>query len=84
MKRYTDLDGYVYSEPDRIILRNHFENLSMVQTKRKASVRFLAGIKSDVLTKVSSGTELIFLGEEEVFYGLFRTCEKEIFGEKIF
>ena len=68
IKRYTDLDTYVYTEPDRIILRNQFDSLSMVRTRKKAAIRFLAGIKADVLSKVPSGTDLVYLGEEGSWY----------------
>ena len=61
VKRFTDLDCYVYSQPARICMQNRFTDLMTVSVKKKTAVRVLGGIKSKVLTEVSEGNTLLFM-----------------------
>lgn len=63
--RYTNLETYTYQEPNRIVIQKKFKGIQAVDTVKEAYIRYRGGIKSEVLTQVSSGTSLIFLEELE-------------------
>ena len=65
IKLHTDLDTFVYHDPDRIILRNRFAGLNVAMTLKDVKIRYLGGIKSEVLTEVSKGENLIVLADED-------------------
>ena len=65
VKRYTNLETYTYQEPNRIVIQKKFKGIQAVDTQKDVYIRYRGGIKSEVLTKVPSGTALIFLEELE-------------------
>lgn len=65
IKKYTDLDSYVYQQPNRIAIQKDFSGVSVVTAQKDTYVRYRGGIKSEVLTKVNKGDNLIFMAELE-------------------
>ena len=65
IKEYTDLDSYVYQQPNRIAIQKDFSGVSVVTAQKDTYVRYRGGIKSEVLTKVNKGDNLIFMAELE-------------------
>ena len=50
IKRYTDLDTYVYQQPNRIAIQKDFSGVSVVTATKDTYVRYRGGIKSEVLS----------------------------------
>jgi len=65
IKRYTDLDTYVYQQPNRIAIQKDFSGVSVVTATKDTYVRYRGGIKSEVLSKVNKGDNLILMEELE-------------------
>lgn len=61
IKKYTDLDAYVYDNPSRIAIQYQFTSVNTVTVKNDTSIRYRGGIKSPILTDVSEGTTLIYM-----------------------
>lgn len=61
IKKYTDLDAYVYDNPSRIALQHQFTSVNTVTVKKDTSIRYRGGIKSLILTDVSKGTTLLYM-----------------------
>ena len=60
IKKYTDLDAYVYDNPSRIAIQHQFTSVNTVTVKKDTSIRY-RGIKSLILTDVSKGTTLLYM-----------------------
>lgn len=65
IRQYTDLDAYIYDNPNRIAIQYQFSDVNTVTAKKDTYVRFRGGIKSEVLTKVKKGAVLILMEELE-------------------
>lgn len=65
IKKYTDIDSYVYEDPSRIAIQYQFTDVNMAEVSRDTYVRYRGGIKSEVLTRVNKGDRLLFLEELE-------------------
>ena len=65
IKRYTDMDTYVYQQPNRIAIQKDFSDVNVVTAQKDTYVRYRGGIKSEVLTKVNKGDNLILMEELE-------------------
>ncbi len=65
IKKYTDMDSTVYQEPNRIAIQKDFSDLSVVTVQKDTYVRYRGGIKSEVLTKVNKGDNLLLMAELE-------------------
>ena len=65
IRQYTDLDAYIYDNPNRIAIQYQFSDVNTVTAKKDTYVRFRGGIKSEVLTKVKQGAVLILMEELE-------------------
>lgn len=61
IKRFTDLDSIIYMNPYRVAIQNKFEDITVTTARRKGCVRYLGGIKSEVLTEVTQGQTLLYL-----------------------
>ncbi len=68
VRMFTDLDSYVYQDPDRIAIRNRFEDVTVVTSQKRTSIRQLGGIKSKILTDVPMGVDLTLLEELDNWY----------------
>lgn len=65
IKRYTDMDSYIYQNPSRIAIQKQFTGLQTVTVQKDTYVRYRGGIKSPVLTRVNKGATLIYMEELE-------------------
>lgn len=65
IQRYTDIDVYVYQDPNRVAIQYQFSNVNTVTVQKDTYVRYRGGIKSEVLTKVAKGAQLILMAELE-------------------
>lgn len=65
IQQYTDVDAYVYTEPNRIAIQHDFSNVNTVTVEKDTYVRYRGGIKSEVLAKVPKGTILRLIEELE-------------------
>lgn len=65
VQRYTDMDAYVYSEPNRVAIQYDFTDVTVVTAQKNTYVRYRGGIKAEVLTEVPKGTQLRLLEELE-------------------
>ena len=61
IKKFTDLDAYVYDNPSRIAIQHQFASVNTATVKKDTSIRYRGGIKSPILTDVSEGTTLIYM-----------------------
>ena len=61
VKKFTDLDAYVYDNPSRIAIQHQFTSVNTATVKKDTSIRYRGGIKSPILTDVSEGTTLIYM-----------------------
>ena len=65
VKKYTDIDAYIYKDPDRIAIQNKFKNVQTVTTKKDTVIRYRGGIKSEILTEIPKNTVLRLINEGE-------------------
>lgn len=65
LQRFTDIDVYQNTSPNRIAVQYDFESLRMVKAVKNTAVRYQGGIKSPILCDVSSGSILYLLEELE-------------------
>ncbi|MDO4648125.1 MAG: glycosyl hydrolase family 18 protein [Eubacteriales bacterium] len=66
--QYTDMDVTLLAEPNRIAIQKDFTDVNSVIATKNAYVRYRGGIKSLVLTKVSTGDRMTLLEELENWY----------------
>ena len=65
VKKYTDIDSYIYKDPARIAIQYKFSNVQMVTVKKDTVIRYRGGIKSKILTKTAKDTVLRLMNEGE-------------------
>ena len=65
IQKFTDLDAYVYENPDRVAIQYEFTGLDLTTVQKNTVIRYRGGIKSPILTNVSTGDSLIYLEEYE-------------------
>ena len=65
VKKYTDIDAYIYQDPYRIAIQYKFSNVETVTVKKDTVIRYRGGIKSPILTKVPKNTVLRLMNEGE-------------------
>ena len=65
VKKYTDIDSYIYKDPARIAIHYKFSNVQTVTVKKDTVIRYRGGIKSKILTKTAKDTVLRLMNEGE-------------------
>ena len=65
VKKYTDIDSYIYEDPARVAIKYKFSNIQTVTVKKDTVIRYRGGIKSEILTKIPKDTVLRLLDEGE-------------------
>ena len=65
VKKYTDIDSYIYKDPARIAIQYKFSNVQTVTVKKDTVIRYRGGIKSKILTKTAKDTGLRLMNEGE-------------------
>ena len=65
VKKYTDIDSYIYKDPARIAIQYKFSNVQTVTVKKDTVIRYRGGIKSKILTKTAKDTVLRLMNKGE-------------------
>lgn len=65
LQKYTNFTYQYWGEPNRVRIVTAFGSKDIITVQKDTAVRWKAGIKSDILSKVSKGTELFVLDEPE-------------------
>ena len=65
VKKYTDIDSYIYKDAARIAIQYKFSNVQTVIVKKDTVIRYRGGIKSKILTKTAKDTVLRLMNEGE-------------------
>ena len=65
VKKYTDIDSYIYKDPARIAIQYKFSNVQTVTVKKDTVIRYRGGIKSKILTETAKDTVLRLMNEGE-------------------
>ena len=55
---YSDIEYEILNDPNRIVIRNEWDNLHVTYASKDTHVRYRGGIKSEILTDVPEGTEV--------------------------
>lgn len=64
VQQYTNIDYEVYDDPDRIVIVSDWGKTTVAEVKRNTQVRYLAGVKSEVLTDISKKDEVTVIEDE--------------------
>lgn len=64
LMQYTDMECQILGDPDRIVIRNEWDGIRAAYTTQEDHVRYRGGIKSEILTDVTEGTEVQVLDDE--------------------
>lgn len=66
VQKFTDIEYSIPDDPARLVVQYQWEDIPVVEVKKdQAPVRYRGGIKSEILTNVSSGTKLRLVEELE-------------------
>ncbi len=58
VKKYTNFSYEVFTEPNRMQIYTQWGDVQMAAVKKNTQVRVLGGVKSEILTQVSAGTQV--------------------------
>ena len=64
-QKYMKITSTVSEEPYKAVIRFQWKPEDVVKVKKDTQIRYQGGVKSEILTEVSSGTELVLLEELE-------------------
>lgn len=62
--QYTEMDCQVFDSPDRVVIRNEWDDVQVAYAQTDSHVRYRGGIKSEILTDVANGAEIQVLDAE--------------------
>lgn len=65
VKEYSNFSYTLYTEPDRMQVYTEWNPRQMATILKNTQVRYQGGVKSDILTDVPKGTEVVVLEEME-------------------
>lgn len=65
VQQFTDIEYQKYESPNRIYIRYKWGEIPAVTAKKDTKVRYKGGIKSDILTEVEAGSEMLLVEEME-------------------
>ena len=66
VEKFVPVTHEIYREPDRVVMESMELCKEVVTVKKDTVVRWLAGVKSDILTDVAKGDEVMILDAEGV------------------
>ena len=61
VKRYSDFNYMVYTQPNRVILETEWEEVQTARAAKDTAVRYQGGVKSEILTQIVKGDPLTVL-----------------------
>lgn len=64
IQEYANVAARTYEQPNRVVLFDDWGKVKTAKVKKDTQVRWLAGVKSDILTEVSKGDRVYFIEEE--------------------
>ena len=64
VQQYTNLDYQIYDSPNRVVITSKWGKLKTAEVKKDTQVRYLAGVKSPILTELSKGEKVTFIEDE--------------------
>lgn len=64
VQQYTNLDYKVFDSPKRVAITSKWGKIKTVEAKKDTQVRYLAGVKSPILTELSKGQKVTFIEDE--------------------
>ncbi len=64
IQEYADVTARTYEKPNRMVLFDDWGEVKTAKVKKDTQVRWLAGVKSDILTEVRKGDRVYFIEEE--------------------
>lgn len=64
IQEFANVAVKTYDNPDRVMLFDDWGEVKTVKVKKDTQVRWLAGVKSDILTEVKKGDRVYFIEEE--------------------
>ena len=67
VKRYSDFNYMVYTQPNRVILETEWEEVQTARAAKDTAVRYQGGVKSEILTQIVKGDPLIVLETMETW-----------------
>lgn len=65
VKKYSDFNFTLYTEPNRVILNTVWEEIQTAELKKDIAVRIKGGVKSEILKQAAQGDRLTILEEME-------------------
>lgn len=65
LRQFKVFDYASYTEPNRLVLHTSYDGEVLKKVKKDTAVRLKGGVKSEILTKVSAGDQLVLLDEME-------------------
>lgn len=65
IQQYTDMDYGVYSDPNRAVIISDFQEKTTAELKRDTAVRYLGGVKSEILTTAGKSDTVTVLEDED-------------------
>ena len=66
IEKYVPVTHALYNEPNRVVIQSMDLCKEVAALKRDTAVRWRAGVKSDILTEVSKGQQVMILDAEQV------------------
>lgn len=66
IEKYVPVTHEIYSEPDRVVIESMKLCKEVAAVKKDTAVRWRAGVKSDILTDVPKGMQVMILDDKEV------------------
>lgn len=65
VKRYTDMEFTVYTEPNRVVVTTSWEERQTAEVKKDTELRVRGGIKSEILAPLEKGARVTVLEQME-------------------
>lgn len=64
VQQYTNIEYEVYDDPNRVMIVSDWGDVTVAEAKKNTQVRYLAGVKSEILTDVSKKDEVTVIEDE--------------------
>jgi len=65
VKKYSDFNFTLYTEPNRVVLQTEWEEVQTAVVQKDTAIRIRGGVKSEILTQAVKGDKLTVLEELE-------------------
>ena len=66
IEKYVPVKHWIYGEPDRVVIESMELCKEVAAVKKDTAVRWRAGVKSDILTDVAKGQQVMILDDQQV------------------